>query len=252
MGLQGIQHNIVSYMGVLSACANISAIKHGKEVHAFAIRRSLNEHLLFANSLLDMYTKSSRIDLAKKVFDRISKRDSASWNTMILGFGMLGELDTAVNLFEAMREDGIEYDSVSYIAILSACSHGGLVEEGRRFFNDMLAHGIKPSQKHYACMVDLLGRSGLIEEAIELVKSLPIQPDDNIWGALLGACRLHGDVETGCWAAENLLKLRPDHSGYHVLLSNMYADAGKWEDADRVRELMRLIGVKRSPGCSWL
>ncbi|CDP09649.1 unnamed protein product [Coffea canephora] len=252
MGLQGIQHDIFSCMGVLSACANISAIKHGKEVHAFAIRRSLDEHLSVANSLIDMYTKSSRIDLAKKVFDRISNRDSASWNTMILGFGMLNEPDTAVNLFKTMREDGVEYNSISFLAVLSACSHGGLVEEGRRFFNDMLARGIKPSQKHYACMVDLLGRSGLIQDAIELVKSLPIQPDVNIWGALLGASRLHGDVETGCWAAENLLKLRPNHSGYHVLLSNMYAEAGKWEEADTVRELMRLIGVKKHPGCSWL
>lgn len=252
MGLLGMKHDSVSFMGVLSACANISAIKQGKEIHGFAIRRSFHEQLFVANSLLDMYTKSGRIDLAKKIFDRIPNKDCASCNTMILGFGMLGELDTAIDLFEAMKEDGIDYDSVSYVAVLSACSHGGLVEKARRFFNDMLDCGIKPSQLHYACMVDLLSRSGLIEEAIDLIKGLPVTPDANIWGALLGGCRLHGNVELGCWAAEHLLKLKPDHSGYYALLSNMYAEAGKWVEADRVRELMKLRGVKKNPGCSWV
>lgn len=252
MELLGLKHDSVSFVGVLSACATISAIKQGKEIHAFAIRRSFHKQLFVANSLLDMYVKSGRIDLARKVFDRISNKDSASWNTMIFGFGMLGDLDTAINLFESMREEGVEHDSVSYIAVLSACSHRGLVEKGRKLFRNMLDSGIKPSQMHYACMVDLLGRSGLVNEALALVKSLPVTADANIWGALLGACRLHGNVELGCWAAEHLLKLKPDHSGYYTLLSNMYAEAGKWEEADRVRELMKLRGVKKNPGCSWV
>ncbi|KAM3337326.1 hypothetical protein P3S68_031651 [Capsicum galapagoense] len=155
MVLNGMKHDTVSFVGVLSACATIS------------------------------------------VFDRIENRDVASWNTMILGYGMLGDLHTAVDMFEAMREDGVEHDSASYIAVLSACSHGGLVDKGKKYFNDMLARNIEPSHMHYTCMVDLLGRSGLMDEAINLITGLPFKPDSNVWAALLGACRLHGNVDLG-------------------------------------------------------
>ncbi|OIS99212.1 PREDICTED: pentatricopeptide repeat-containing protein At3g16610-like [Nicotiana attenuata] len=248
----GMKHGTVSFVGVLSACATISAIKQGKEIHAFAVRRLFHEHLFVSNSLLDLYTKCGQIDLSQKIFDRIEDRDVASWNTMILGYGMLGDLRTAIDMFEAMREDGVEHDSVSYIAVLSACSHGGLVDRGKKYFNDMLAHNIEPSQMHYACMVDLLGRSGLMDEAINLITGLPFKPDGNIWAALLGACKLHGNVDLGSWAAEHLLELQPEHPGYYALLSNMYAEAGRWGEADRIRELMKLRGVKKNPGYSWV
>lgn len=252
MEMLGMNHDTVSYTGVLSACANISAIKEGKQIHAFAMRRLFHEHLFIANSLLDLYAKCGLIEIARKVFDQIPKRDTASWNTMILGFGMLGELNTAIDLFEAMKEDNVKYDSVSYIAVLSACSHGGLVGKGKAYFDDMLIQNIKPSEMHYACMVDLLGRCGLMEEAVQLINSLSIKPGANIWGALLGASRLHGNVELGCWAAEHLLELKPDHPGYYIVLSNMYAEAGRWDEADRVRKLMNLRRVKKNPGCSWI
>lgn len=254
MGLLGIKHNPVSFIGVLSACANISAIKQGKEIHASAIRKSFDEDLLVSNSLLDMYAKSGQISLARKLFDMISKKNSASYTTMILGLGMAGEFENAISVFESMKEeDGVDCDSVTYVAVLSACSHGGLIEEGHRYFREMLARGIEPSETHYACMIDLLGRSGLIEEdSLHILKSLPIKPDTNILGALLGVCQVHGNLELGCWAAEHLIRLEPDHSGYYVLLSNMYAGAGKWEEVDRVREMMNLRGVKKNPGCSWV
>ncbi|KAL8549729.1 hypothetical protein ACS0TY_008538 [Phlomoides rotata] len=251
MEMLGLNHDTVSYMGVLSACANSSAIKEGKEIHAFATRRLFHEHLFIANSLLDMYTKCGRIDIGRMLFDRIPDKDAASWNTMILGFGMIGELNKAIGLFEAMKEDGVKYDSVSYIAVLCACSHGGLVEKGKAYFDDMLVHDIKPTEMHYACMVDLLGRNGLMEEALELINSLSIELGANIWGALLGASRVHGNVEVGCWAAEHLLELKPEHSGYYVVLSNLYAEAGRWDEADRVRKLMSVRRVKKNPGCSW-
>ncbi|XP_060174108.1 pentatricopeptide repeat-containing protein At1g18485-like [Lycium barbarum] len=252
MVLIGMKHDTVSFVGVLSACATISAIKQGKEIHAFAVRRMFHEYLFVSNSLLDLYTKCGQIDLSHKIFDRIEKRDVASWNTMILGYGMLGDLHTAIDMFEAMREDGVEHDSVSYIAVLSACSHGGLVDKGKKYFNDMLARNIEPSQMHYACIVDLLGRSGLMDEAINLITGLPFEPDSNVWAALLGACRLHGNVDLGSWAAEHLFKLQPHHPGYYALLSNMYAEAGRWGEADSVRELMKLRGVRKNPGCSWV
>ncbi|XP_021278910.1 pentatricopeptide repeat-containing protein At4g14170-like [Herrania umbratica] len=252
MGLIGIKRDVVSFVGVISASANQAAFKQGKEIHGLAVRKHAHTHLFVANSLLDFYVKCGRIDLASKVFDQIQYKDVASWNTMLLGYGMLGQLNIAISLFEAMRKDGIEYDSVSYIAILSACSHGGLVEKGREYFEEMKAQKIKPTHMHYACMVDLLGRAGLLQEAAELIKSLSITPDANIWGALLGACRIFGNVELGCWAAENLFKLKPQHSGYYTILSNLFAEAGKWDDANRIRELMKLRGARKNPGCSWV
>ncbi|XWS71284.1 hypothetical protein CRYUN_Cryun03dG0125400 [Craigia yunnanensis] len=158
----------------------------------------------------------------------------------LTGYGMLGELNIAISFFEALKKDGIEYDSVSYIAILSACSHGGLLEKRRKYSEEMKAQKIKPTQMHYACMVDLLGRAGLLEEAEELIKSLPIIPDANIWGALLGACRIFRNLELECWAAENLFKLKPQHSRYYTILSNIFAEARKWDEANRIRELMKL------------
>ncbi|XP_071722987.1 pentatricopeptide repeat-containing protein At1g18485-like [Rutidosis leptorrhynchoides] len=252
MGAIGMKRDVVSFMGALSACSNQSATKQGREIHGVAIRKHLNSHLFVSNSLLDFYTKSGRIDLANKIFDRIPNKDVASWNTMVLGYGMLGEFDTAINLFEAMKEDGVEYDSVSYIAVLTACSHGGQVEKGKKFFEDMKARNIKFTEMHYACMVDLLGRAGLMEEAAELIKSLPIIPDTNIWGALLGASKIHGNIEYATWAAEHLFELKPQYPGYYLLLSNMYAEAGKYEDANRIRELMKSRGARKNPGCSWV
>ncbi|TKY46641.1 Pentatricopeptide repeat-containing protein [Spatholobus suberectus] len=252
MRLLGMRPDIVSFMGVISACANLASIRQGKEIHGLLMRKLFHTHLFAANSLLDLYTRCGRIDLATKVFDRIQNKDVASWNTMILGYGMRGELDTAINLFEAMKEDGVEYDSVSFIAVLSACSHGGLIEKGRKYFKMMRNLNIEPTHTHYACMVDLLGRAGLMEEAADLIRGLSIVPDTNIWGALLGACRIHGNIELGLWAAEHLFKLKPQHCGYYILLSNMYAETERWDEANKVRELMKSRGAKKNPGCSWV
>ncbi|XLR53195.1 hypothetical protein HN51_021420 [Arachis hypogaea] len=188
MILSGMVPDIVSFMGAISACANLASIKQGKEIHGLLVRQHFYRHLFVANSLLDLYTKCGRIDLASKVFDCIEYKDTTSWNTMILGYGMLGELDTAINLFEAMKEDGVDYDSVSFIAVLSACSHGGLIEEGMKYFIMMQDLNIEPTQ-------DLFGRAGLMEEAANLIRGLSIEADANIWGAMLGACRIHGNVE---------------------------------------------------------
>lgn len=252
MGLIGMKHDMITFVGVISACANLAAIKQGKEIHALSIRKYFHTHLFVANSLLDFYTKCGRIHLATKVFDRIVNKDAASWNTMILGYGMLGELDIAINLFQAMKEYGVKPDSVTYIAMLSACSHKGLVEKGKQYFKEMKVEKIKQAQVHYACMIDLLGRAGHMVEAVELIKSMPVAPGVDIWGALLGACRIHGNIELGSWAAENLFKLKPQNCGYYVLVSNMYAEAGEWDEASKVRELMKSRGTKKNPGCSWV
>nr|XP_043626271.1 pentatricopeptide repeat-containing protein At3g16610-like [Erigeron canadensis] len=255
MLLQGLEPDTISFAGALSACANMADIKKGKEIHGFCVRTLFHNHLLVSNSVLDLYTKCGRLDLSQKVFDQIPKKDAASWNTIIMGYGMRCELDTAISLFEAMKnddQDHVKRDSITYLAVLSMCSHGGLVDLGRKYFEEMKEQNIEPSQTHYACMVDLLGRAGLIEEAVEMINGLPMEPDANVWGSLLGACRLHGNIELGELAVEHLFKLKPDHSGYYTLLSNMYAEAGRWHEADEIRELMKLRGVKKNPGFSCL
>ncbi|XP_074563983.1 putative pentatricopeptide repeat-containing protein At3g01580 [Curcuma longa] len=248
----GLEHDVVSFVGALSACANLSAIKQGKEIHCLSIKKSINTHLFVANSLLDVYTKCGKLDLGRKIFDRMSNKDAASWNAMILGHGMQGELDTAINLFDLMKDEGVKYDHVSYIAVLSACSHAGLVERGKRYFDEMLGQNIKPTQMHYACMVDLLGRAGQMKEALELIKNMPFEADFNVWGALLGACRIHGNLEFAKLAAEHLFELKPEHSGYYILLSNMYAEAGRWDESNQIRALMKLRKVKKNPAYSWV
>ncbi|KAK9146498.1 hypothetical protein Sjap_006401 [Stephania japonica] len=251
MARVALKHDIVSFTGVLSACANLFAIKQGKEIHGFFIRTS-HSHIFVANSLLDMYTKCGKINIARRVFNQVPDKDVVSWNTMILGYGMLGEVDVAVDLFESMRDSGVDYDLVSYLAVLSACSHGGRVERGLSYFNEMLARDIKPTNMHYACMIDLLGRAGRIKEAVEIIRELPNEADANIWGSLLGACKIHGNIGFGRWAAKHLFELKPEHCGYYMLLSNMYAELGKWEEANETRELMKLKGGRKNPGCSWV
>lgn len=252
MGLVGLSYDAISVMGALSACGNLSTVKRGKEVHGFAVRRHLHCHLFVANSLLDLYTKRGHLDAARRVFDRIEDKDVASWNAMILGYGMQGEPEIAIDLFDRMKEENVDYDSVSYVAVLSACSHCKLVERGKMYFNGMVSHNIERTEMHYACMVDLLGRAGFMDEAADFIKALPFQPGSDVWGALLGASRVHGNLELGRWAAEHLFELKPGHSGYYTLLSNMYAEAGRWDEAIGIRERMKSRGVRKNPGCSWV
>lgn len=152
-----------------------------------------------------------------------------------------------------MQQAGVKPNNITFVCVLSACSHAGLVDEGRHYFDSMFCdHGIMSTSEHYACMVDLLGRAGRIKEAEELINKMPIEPSASVWGALLGACRVHGDIELGKRAAENLLKLEPQCAGTHVLLSNIYAAAGRWDDVARVRKLMKDRGVKKETGVSWI
>jgi len=171
---------------------------------------------------------------------------------MILGYGMHGQHDVALELFDLMKDDGVDYDHVSYIAVLSACSHGGLVERGKKYFNQMLAQNIKPQQMHYACMVDLLGRAGQLSESAEIIRNMPFRANSDVWGALLGSCRIHGNIELARWAAEHLFELKPEHSGYYTLLMNMYAEAGMWSESHEIRTLMKLRKVQKNPAYSWV
>lgn len=187
------------------------------------------------------------------MFKTMSERDAVSFNAMIVGLAQNGQATEALQLFNQMLECGQNPDHVTMIGVLCACSHAGLVEEGRHYFHSMRKkYGLKPEKDHYTCMVDLLGRAGRLVEAKNLVIAMPIPPDNVVWGSLLAACKVHGDVELGNFVAEKLMEIDPGNSGPYVLLSNMYAEVGRWRDVTRVRKLMKRHGVVKQPGCSWI
>ncbi|XP_073103525.1 pentatricopeptide repeat-containing protein At4g21065 isoform X1 [Elaeis guineensis] len=236
---------------VLSACSELGALDFGKWVHSGISSSILNQSISVLNSLIDMYAKCGAIDRALRVFDYMKERNIVSWNSMILGLAMHGHADEALRLFDRMQKTEIEEpNDITFLGVLCACSHGGLVEEGQRFFDSMgRDYGITPTIKHYGCMVDLLGRAGLVKEAYELLRSMPMEGNAVVWRTLLGACRIHGDLELGERVRKHLEELEPDHSSDYVLLSHMYAGAGRWNDVLKVRESMKGRGVQKpEPG----
>ncbi|XP_057873406.1 putative pentatricopeptide repeat-containing protein At5g52630 [Cryptomeria japonica] len=241
------------FSSVLSACARLSAFEQGTQIHGHVIKTGYESQKCAGNSLIEMYSKSGCIKDARRVHESMLTRDVISWTAMIAGYAHHGYGIEALQLFKEMQQAGTKPNNITFVCVLSACSHAGLVDEGRYYFDAMQQdYDIIPTSEHYACIVDLLGRSGHIEEADKIVNTMPFKPCASVWGALLGACRVHGNTEIGRRAAENLLELEPQCSGTHVLLSNIYAAAGKWDDAAKVRKLMKDRGVKKETGLSWV
>ncbi|KAL4185877.1 hypothetical protein AMTRI_Chr10g8020 [Amborella trichopoda] len=251
----GFEPTHFTYSSVFSGCASIGALEQGKWVHAHMVKFGCRVIAFVANTLMDMYAKSGSIEDAMKVFDRLQKPDVVSWNSILTGLAQHGLGKEAVIKFEEMLKKGIKPNEISFLCVLSACSHAGLINEGWRYFELMREkekYGIEPKMEHYVSIVDLFGRAGMLDQAERFIKSMPIEPNAAIWGALLGACRMHGNMELGKLAAECVFELDPHDSGPHVLLSNIYAAAGKWGEAARVRKLMKESGVKKEPACSWV
>ena len=243
--------NSITLMTVLPGCAALAALAKGKEIHAYAIRNMLASDVTVGSALVDMYAKSGCLNLSRKVFDEMPNRNVITWNVLIMAYGMHGKGEEAIELFKQMEA---EPNEVTFIALFAACSHSGLINEGLTLFYRMKNdHGIEPTSDHYACVVDLLGRAGRLEEAYELVKTMPAELDKVFaWSSLLGACRIHRNLELGEVAAKNLLHLEPNVASHYVLISNIYSSAGLWNKATEVRKNMRQMGVKKEPGCSWI
>jgi pentatricopeptide repeat protein len=200
-----------------------------------------------------MYARCGVVDAAHCLFINMPCVDAISWNAMIAALGQHGQGTQAIELFEEMLKEGILPDRISFLTVISACSHAGLVKEGRKYFDSMHnVYGVNPDEEHYARIIDLLCRAGKFSEAKEVMESMPFEPGAPIWEALLAGCRIHGNIDLGIEAAERLFELKPQHDGTYVLLSNMYAVAGQWNDMAKVRKLMRDRGVKKEPGCSWI
>ncbi|CAB4297936.1 unnamed protein product [Prunus armeniaca] len=250
----GIEPNYITIASILPLCARVANLQHGKEFHCYITKRVVfDDYLLLWNALVDMYARSGKILEAKRVFDSMSKRDEVTYTSMIAGYGVQGEGKAALKLFEEMNMLHIKPDHVTMVSILSACSHSRLVIQGQMLFEKMMSvYGVTPRLEHYACMVDLYGRAGLLNKAKEIITRMPYRPTSAMWATLLGACRIHGNIDIGEWAAEKLLEMRPENSGYYVLIANMYAAAGCWNKLARVRTFMRDLGVRKAPGCAWV
>ncbi|KAJ4728398.1 Pentatricopeptide repeat-containing protein [Melia azedarach] len=253
MQMGDVSPNYVTLVSVLPAISRLGALELGKWVHLYAEKNEIEIDDVLGSALIDMYSKCGNVEKAIQVFQRIPKLNAIAWSAMIGGFSMHGRPGDAFDCFSRMEQAGVKPSDVVYIGLLSACGHAGLVEEGRFFFNHMInVAGLEPRIEHYGCMVDLLGRAGLLKEAEELIMNMPIKPDDVIWKALLGACKTRGNTDMGERVAKVLMDLAPNDSGAYVGLSNMYASSGNWEGVAEIRLKMKQMDIRKDPGCSWI
>ncbi|KAL1531763.1 pentatricopeptide repeat-containing protein-like protein [Salvia divinorum] len=249
----GEEANMFTYGSAISAAANLAHVKLGKQIHGRIIRTGNHSETEVCNVLVTLYAKCGCLNDAKRVFIEIPQKNEISWNAMITGYSQHGYGRKAIELFDDMNILELKPNHITYIGVLTACSHVGLVEEGLSYFKSMTEqHGLVPKQEHYACVVDILGRAGQLGRAKAFVQSMPIKPDAMIWRTFLSACTVHKSREFGEVAAKHLLELEPDHSATYVLMSNMYAVTGEWDHRDRTRLLMRDRGVKKEAGRSWI
>ncbi|RZB62121.1 pentatricopeptide repeat-containing protein At1g20230 [Glycine soja] len=253
MQAYGVEPNAVTIPSLIPACGNISALMHGKEIHCFSLRRGIFDDVYVGSALIDMYAKCGRIQLARRCFDKMSALNLVSWNAVMKGYAMHGKAKETMEMFHMMLQSGQKPDLVTFTCVLSACAQNGLTEEGWRYYNSMSEeHGIEPKMEHYACLVTLLSRVGKLEEAYSIIKEMPFEPDACVWGALLSSCRVHNNLSLGEIAAEKLFFLEPTNPGNYILLSNIYASKGLWDEENRIREVMKSKGLRKNPGYSWI
>ena len=220
----------ITLVTVLMACANTGSLERGQKIHRYITETEHDMNLSLTTALIDMYAKSGQLEKSRQLFNNADQKDTVCWNVMISGYGMHGDVESAIELFEQMEEsDDVEPTGPTFLALLSACTHAGLVEQGKSLFLKMQEYNVKPSLKHYSCLVDLLSRSGNLEEAEATVMSMPFSPDGAIWGTVLSSCMTHEEYEMGIRMAELAVGSDPGNDGYYIMLANMYSAAGKWE-----------------------
>ncbi|XP_039122729.1 putative pentatricopeptide repeat-containing protein At2g01510 [Dioscorea cayenensis subsp. rotundata] len=242
---------------VLSSSAELTVLELGRQLHATSVKRGFHSFLSLGNALLTMYAKTGCIDDAELIFDLIPYPDAITWTALIIGLAQNGRGHDSVHVYDKMIRTGSKPDYITFIGLLFACSHAGLVEPGRSYFESMEpVHGIEPGPEHYACMIDLLARSGKIEEAVRLMNRMRFEPDATVWKALLSGCRVHLNsgfaLQVAERAAEILFKIAPNDAVPYVLLSNIYSKIRRWGDVAKIRALMKARGVSKEPGCSWM
>ncbi|KAH7560360.1 hypothetical protein JRO89_XS10G0005000 [Xanthoceras sorbifolium] len=253
MQLQNVKPDEIAMLAALSACAQLGALELGEWIHNYINKHGFYMTVPLNNALIDMYAKSGKIGKALLVFENMKNKSVVTWTTMIAGLALHGLGREAVDMFSHMEKEKMKPNEITFIAILLACSHVGLVELGHYYFNIMKArYGIEPRIEHYGCMIALLSRAGYLQEAQQLVMRMPCEANAAIWGSLLAASNIYGDAELGEHAMQHLMKLEPNNSGNYAILSNIYASLGRWKESGMLRKLMRDTGVKKTPGCSYI
>jgi pentatricopeptide repeat protein len=248
---QRIEPDHITMLSVISACSHVGTLVHAKWIHTYADRNGFGRALSVNNALIDMHAKCGNLVKAREVFENMPRKNVISWSSIINAFAMHGNADSAIKLFHRMKEENIMPNGVTFIGVLYACSHAGLVEEGQKLFSSMInEHGISPTLEHYGCMVDLHCRANNLRKAIELIETMPFAPNVIIWGSLMSACQVHGEVELGEFAAKRLLELEPDHDGALVVLSNIYAKEKRWNDVGLIRKSMSYKGISKEKASS--
>ncbi|XP_057967933.1 pentatricopeptide repeat-containing protein At1g08070, chloroplastic-like [Malania oleifera] len=251
MQAENVRPTEVTMVSLLSACAHLGALDIGEWIHAYIRRKNFKMDVVLGNALIDMYCKCGSIEAAVDVFRGLPVRNIFCWNSIIVGLGMHGYGQEAIDVFTSMKKEKIHPDEVTFVGLLSGCSHSGLVSAGRKYFSQMrLRYGLEPRIEHYGCMVDLLGRAGLLKEALELVRTMPLNPNSVVWGSLLRACQIHKNTELCELVTRHLLELDPSDSGNYVFMSNLYASLNRWSDVGICRKLMIEKGAHKTPGCS--
>ncbi|MED6216376.1 hypothetical protein PIB30_007018 [Stylosanthes scabra] len=244
----------ITVASVLSACAQLGAIDHGKWVHGYLRRSSIECDVVVGTALLSMYGKCGHVQEAFEIFKEMPEKDCSAWTAMISVFALHGLGWKALDFFAEMERAGVKPNHVTFVGLLSACAHSGLVDKGRHCFDIMQdVYSIEPQVYHYACMVDILSRARLFEKAEMLIKSMPMKPDVYVWGALLGGCQMHGNIELGEKVALHLIELEPQNHAFYMNLCDIYAKAGRFDAAKRIRNIMKERGIKKEiPGSSMI
>lgn len=248
-----IKPTYVSFSSIIPAFAHLTALNLGKQFHGYIIRSRFDDNIFIASALVNMYAKCGNIRIARCIFDKMELHDMVAWTAIIMGYALHGNAYEAISLFKQMELEGVRPNSVAFVAVLTACSHAGLVDEAWRYFNSMTRdYQINPGLEHYAAVADLLGRVGRLEEAYEFISDMQIKPEGSVWSTLLSACRVHKNIELAEKVFKKILALDPENIGAYVLLSNIYSAAGRWRDVRKLRISMRDKGMRTKPGCSWI
>ncbi|CAN4095608.1 unnamed protein product [Withania somnifera] len=253
MGNEGVVVDKFLAASMLSACTRVGALKQGEWIVEHVKKSGIDLDSKLAATIIDMYCKCGCLDKGVQFFKGLLRKGISSWNCMIGGLAMHGKGEAAIEVLKEMETEKVAPDYITFVNLLSACAHSGLVEEGKHYFRYMKeVYGIEPGMEHYGCLVDLFGRAGLLVEARRVINEMPMSPDVGVLGALLGACRIHKNIELGEVIGKKVVELEPQNSGRYVLLANLYAYAGRWEDAANIRKLMNDRGVKKAPGFSMI
>ncbi|CAM8940657.1 unnamed protein product [Rhodiola kirilowii] len=243
----------VTFSSIMPACTCLTTLHLGKQLQGYIIRLGFDRNVFIASALVDMYAKCGNIKTAKWIFRSIEQHDEVSWTAMIMAYALHGHANDAIDMFKQMQMEGVGPNYVAFIAVLTACSHAGFIDEAWKYFNSMkMEYGIAPGLEHHTAMADLLGRAGKVEEAYNIISAMPMNPTGSVWSCLLAACRVHKNVELAVKVADKIFEVDPDNIGAYVLMSNIYSHAKRWKEAANIRLSMRKQGIIKKPASSWV